>query len=103
MPTDPTPPPPDIVGLRRKCFALAKGLGLDDDQRHELSVLIPGIDPDRGPFGWRHFSFDQLARLCDYLCGAVYVEKIQRDRATREAYEQLMRRQPSTPPENEQP
>lgn len=68
--------------LRRKCFMLAKEIGLTDTDRHELSIMLPGA-PDTGA-PWRALSYDQLARLADWLTGWTFIHTILRDRPSTE-------------------
>ena len=57
--------------LRKKCFALAKELGLTDEMRHALSGVVFGVPEDRPR--WRDMNYEQLGRLADHLLGYHYI------------------------------
>lgn len=55
-----------------KCYALAEELGLTDDSRHELALMIPSIDKD-SEGSWRSLNSQQLHELLTMLEGYVFV------------------------------
>lgn len=49
----------------------AERLGLTDDERHELAMMLPGRHGE--PVSWGRLSDDEVAVLCAWLRGASLV------------------------------
>lgn len=58
----------------RKAMSLAKheGIALDDFERHELALMVPGVDRD-GEGSWRDLTIKQLDSLITMLEGYAYI------------------------------
>lgn len=56
-----------------KAFAVATEIGLDDDERHELALMIPGVDKD-GSGSWKDLNPRELHDLITKMEGYLEVK-----------------------------
>lgn len=74
----------------RKQFKLAMELkdelGLTDEERHELALMIPGVDKD-GNGSWKNLTNEQMHTLLNYLEGALYVAHLRMQRGDNGNYD----------------
>lgn len=66
--------------LRRKCFALARELALSDEERRELSMMLP-TRPGHDPVSWSLLTAEEYLLLSNWLDGARLVLALYRLRA----------------------
>lgn len=66
--------------LMRRAQALASELGLDDDERRELAMMLPGQMSASGPVSWKHLDVGDLATMVHWLNGATKVYELVRMR-----------------------
>lgn len=52
---------------------LAEQIGLTDDERHELAMMLPDRWRESEPLSWGKLTDSEVALLCSWLKGAVLV------------------------------
>ena len=64
---------PDVRSNRyRKAMVLKEELGLSDDERHELALMLPRVDKDDGG-SWKELDDDQLHDLITMMEGYIWI------------------------------
>lgn len=66
---------------RRKAFSLSNSLHFTDDERHELALMVVGVDRD-GTGSWRDLTMSQLHDLLTMMEGAIYIEHMKSQRTS---------------------
>lgn len=65
---------PPVVAARtrlaRHAFAIARDLGLSDDERREWAMMLPSRRGASGPVSWADLTTDEFAHLVIQLDGA---------------------------------
>jgi len=64
--------------LMRYARALAADLGLTDEERRELAMMLPSRSDATGPVSWRDLSVEELAIMVHWLNGAMKVYELLR-------------------------
>ena len=67
--------------LRRYAFALSNELGLTDEERRELAMMLPTRMDATEPVSWSTLSVKEYATLVHWLNGAAKVYSLLRQRA----------------------
>jgi len=57
----------------RYAFALCKELGLEDDERRELAMMLPSRMDAHEPVSWKLLDLGELAVMVHWLNGATKV------------------------------
>lgn len=70
------------VYLMRYARALAADLGLTDDERRELAMMLPTRSHATGPVSWGDLRVDELAIMVHWLNGSLKVYELLRLRVT---------------------
>lgn len=60
----------------RRAQALAGELGLSDEERRELAMMLPGQMGASGPVSWRQLTESDLATMVHWLNGAMKVYEL---------------------------
>lgn len=64
---------PDVRSNRyRKAMVLKEELGLSNDERHELALMLPRVDKDDGG-SWKELDDDQLHDLITMMEGYIWI------------------------------
>lgn len=53
-----------------RALFFARDVGLSDEERRELAMMLPGQSSASGPVSWAHLSETDLAVMCAWLRGA---------------------------------
>ena len=72
---------PDEVksgAMFRRAMAMADEIGLNDDKRHSLALMIPGVDKD-GAGSWKELDAKQLHDLNCMLDGWVWITHLKQE------------------------
>ena len=64
----------------RYAFALAKELGLSDEERRELAMMLPSQMDAHEPVSWATLDVTELATMVHWLNGATRVYSLLRQR-----------------------
>lgn len=65
--------PSDVRSNRyRKAMVLKEELGLSNDERHELALMLPRVDKDDGG-SWKELDDDQLHDLITMMEGYIWI------------------------------
>jgi hypothetical protein len=64
--------PVEQTYLAKKAYTIAKQIGLTDEDRRDLALMVPGVDPDTGG-SWKALSDYEFARIVDMLEGYLLV------------------------------
>ena len=56
----------------RKAMVLKEELGLSNDERHELALMLPRVDKDDGG-SWKELDEDQLHDLITMMEGYIWI------------------------------
>ena len=73
---------PDIASRTKryhKAMALKDEIGLTDEERYSLALLIPGVDKD-GDGSWKDLNAKQLHDLITMMEGWVFIEAMRLQR-----------------------
>ena len=68
--------------LMRYARALSDDLGLEDEERRELAMMLPTRSGATGPVSWKELSVEELAIMVHWLNGAMKVYELLRLRVT---------------------
>jgi len=72
---------PDVRSNRyRKAMVLKEELGLSNDERHELALMLPRVDKDDGG-SWKELDDDQLHDLITMMEGYIWISYMMMQRA----------------------
>ncbi len=66
----------------RYARALSDDLGLTDEERRELAMMLPSRSGATGPVSWKQLSVEELAIMVHWLNGALKVYELLRLRVT---------------------
>lgn len=62
--------------LMRYARALSDDLGLSDEERRELAMMLPTRSGAQGPVSWRELTVEELAIMVHWLNGAMKVYEL---------------------------
>ena len=64
----------------RKAMVLKEELGLSNEERHELALMLPRVDKDDGG-SWKELDEDQLHDLITMMEGYIWISYMMMQRA----------------------
>jgi hypothetical protein len=74
--------PPDRAHQNRRVFALLNELGIGDNERRELAMMLPTQTGATQPPSFAGLTGCELRQLCDWLTGGIRLMELAALRAT---------------------